>query len=307
LKDSVRVSLVQFAPKWLEGAKNAERMKDVAVREVEAGADLIVFPETANAGHITPLLPGDPVEFPGSPGFAQFFQKYVEASEPVPGATTRLLEAVARDCGVHIVVGLAERHPVIPATIFDSAVLLGPHGLIGVQRKVHLGFGEKLFFAQGAALRVYDTGLGKVGLIVGHDAWFPEICRVMAIKGAEILCHLSQSPALPGAVDEQLATDLAITRARENAVYFLACNRAGAEGKYEMIGHSAIVGPTGAIVAGAETRRETVVSAELTAETLIKARGLLTVLRDRRPALYAAVCEPSGPGTGVLASQSRLG
>jgi len=304
LKDRVNVSMVQFAPEWLATSKNGERMRDYATREAKDGADLIIFPETSNVGHITPLLPGDPMEFSGVTGFPQFFQKYVQASEPVPGPTTRLLGSVAREYGVYIIVGISELHPVIPATLFDSAVLLGPHGLVGVQRKLHLNGGEKLFFSLGGSIRVHATSLGNIGLIVGYDVWFPEVSRILAVKGAEILCSICHGPSLPGVMDEETATNFAAVRSRENTAYFLVCTRAGAEGKYKMVGHSAVSDPTGTIISSADTDQETVTKAELTQEELVKTRGLLAVFRDRKPTLYSAVCEPSAPGCGILATQA---
>ena len=292
MKDRVKVSLVQFAPEWLETTKNSERMRDYAIREAEDGADLIVFPETSTAGHITPMLPGEPIDFPGVTDPSQFFRKYVEASEPVPGPTTDALSRVAQKCGVYIIFGMSQLHPTIPATLYNAAVLIGPQGPIGVHYKMHLVMNEKHYFYPGRMVDVYHTELGNIGMMVCYDAYFPELARSQALKGAEILCSVFNGPRVPGVnSDGRWFRRLACVRARENTVYFLACLRAGKQGGYTYIGHSAIASPMGRSLAFAETDKETVVRAELTREELVEARGVCTVFRDRRPELYGPICE----------------
>ncbi len=296
MKDSLKVALVQFAPAWLEGARNAERMRDFAAREAKAGADLVIFPETANAGYIAPLAIGDPLEFPGGSGITQFYQRYAAAAEMVPGPTTEVLAAMAGEYGIHIVAGILEKHPVITATVFDSAALIGPQGLISVQRKLHTTINEQIFFSKGESLQVHATDLGNIGLIVGHDAWLPEVPRLLALRGAEIICHVSLGTE---AIDQEMMLDLAAVRARENTVYFLTCNCAGS-GEYDMPARSAIASPMGSVLASAEGGEEAVVRAELTHEELLQGRGRFGVFRDRRPELYSAVCAPSAPDSGVI-------
>ena len=118
LRDRVKVALIQFAPVWLKQQENAERMKNFAEKAAEEGAQLIVFPELANIGYVVPVLPGQAVT-PGSKiNTAEFAIEYVKASEPIPGPTTELLAKVTKKYDTHIVVGLAQLHPTIPATLF---------------------------------------------------------------------------------------------------------------------------------------------------------------------------------------------
>lgn len=296
MKDSLKATLVQFAPAWLEGNRNAGRMREFAAREADSGAELVIFPETANTGYIPPLALGDPLEFPGGSGISQFYQQYAAAAETVPGPTTEVLAAVAGEYGIYIVAGILERHPAITAALFDAAVLIGPQGLIAVQRKLHTTLNEQIFFSKGESLQVHATGLGNIGLIVGHDAWLPEVPRLLALRGAEIICHVSLGTE---AIDPEMMRDLAAVRARENTVYFLACNCAS-NGGYDMPARSTIASPTGSVLASADSGEEAIVRAGLAHEELLRARGRFGVLRDRRPELYSAVCAPGAPDSGVI-------
>ena len=306
MKDRVKVSLVQFAPEWLERTKNSERMRDYAIKEAEAGADLIVFPETANIGYITPMIPGDAIDFPGVTDFSQFFRKYAEASEPVPGPTSDVLSGVAQQYGVHIIFGMSQTHPTISTALFNAAVLTGPRGLIGVHHKIHLAMNDKHFFHPGRTMDVYHTELGNIGMMVCYDTYFPELARSQALKGAEILCSVFNGPRVPGInSDSEWFKSLAGVRARENGVYFLSCMRAGKQGGFTYIGRSAIASPMGRSLAFADTEKETVIRAELTHDELMQARGRFSTFRDRRPELYSALCEPTSPECGNLTTEPQ--
>ncbi|HLB12658.1 MAG TPA: carbon-nitrogen hydrolase family protein [Dehalococcoidia bacterium] len=318
MKEVVKVSLVQFTAQWLDRETNAERMRQFAEEEAKRGAELIVFPETCNIGHCAPICPGDPMEFPGITSPSEFAIKYIKASEPVPGPTTDTLAAVARKHGVCIVVGLSELHPVVPYTAWNSAALIGPSGVLGLHRKWHLGQNEKMFWYAGNRADVYRTQLGNIGIMICYDAWFPELSRILTLKGAEILIAVFQGPNIPVIMDYERARNFAYVRAKENSVYFLACNRSGKEGKYTMVGHSAVVSPTGRVIAYSDTDQEMVLRAELSEDELVRARTTLTVFRDRRPEMYPLVAElpdggmpappvpaPAKIGTGEMASPSE--
>ena len=106
MKEKVKVSLVQFTPEWLQTEKNAERMRDIAEKEAEKGAELVVFPEIANIGYVTPAESGLPPSFDSKTTALEFASRYIQASEPVPGPTTERLTEVTRRYGIYVVVGL---------------------------------------------------------------------------------------------------------------------------------------------------------------------------------------------------------
>lgn len=292
MKDKVKVSLIQFAPQWFQPENNAQRMRDFAEKEAQKGAELIVFPETSNIGYITPLVAGEATSFAPGVSAVEFAAKYVKASEPIPGPTTELLGEVSSQYNVYIVAGMSQLHPVIPATIYNSAVLIGPSGVVGVHHKVNTALHEKDLFYPGTTLDVYRTDLGNIGMLVCYDGRFPENARVLALKGAEIICSVWAIPNLGKLINVHNLKYRAYTRAQENGCYFLACNRTGTEGDKVYMGHSAIAEPNGDIIAYADSDKEEVITAELYNEEVVKYRVSFTIFRDRRPDLYSLITAP---------------
>ena len=287
MQDIVRVSLAQFAPTWLDPEANEDRMAALADEEGRRGADLVVFPELSDIGYITGCGTASGVD-------PDFSMKYVAAGQPVPGPVTSRLTAVAAEHDLHIVVGLAEAHPSIPATLFNSSVLIGPEGVIGVHHKPHLPNHERHYFCPGATTDVHQTSLGAMGLLICYDLRFPELARVLALRGAEILCVSWSGPG-EGVVDLDHIKYRAFTRAQENGCFVLVCNRVGEEGGSRFIGHSVVAAPHGEIIAYADTDEETMLRAELRASDLLAYRSTLNIFRDRRPELYGPVTEGLDP------------
>ena len=294
MKAKVKVALVQFEPRWLETEHNAERMRKLAEEQADAGAELIVFPELANVGYITPQTIGDPPSYGPDTSALEFAVKYHQASEYVPGITTGLLCQVAESYRVHIVVGLSQKHPAIPGSLYNSAVLIGPSGIIGVHHKMHIPSNEKFYFYRGETADVYDTELGKVAMMICYDLRFPELARIFALKGAEIVCVPWGGSWKGKFTDPEHLRHRAFTRAQENANFVLLCNRTGKEGNSQFIGRSLVAAPHGQIIASTDSQEETVVTAELSNDDIFQARASHTVFQDRRPDLYSILVEPTG-------------
>jgi len=297
MKEHVKVSVVQFASEWLQRDKNIERMRTFVEAEAkEQGAELIVFPELANIGYITPVMVGDPVDYKGMSN-TEFASQYIRAAEPIPGPTTEALHELTRKYGVFIAVGLAQQHPVVTGTLYNTGVLIGPGGIIGLYHKMHLPFNEKQYFYPGNTTEVFATELGNIGIQICYDGRFPEISRILALKGAEIICNLW---AVPGNLSgsNSIAPNphglkyRSYTRAQENGVYFISANRAGHQGKTSFLGHSAVAAPNGAIMAFSETADEDVMRVVLTEAQLVNYRSTMSIFRDRRPEMYGILCKP---------------
>jgi predicted amidohydrolase len=167
---SVTVAVIQMEPVF--GATSANVAHSVALIEQAAskGAELVVLPELCNTGYV--------------------FRGRAEAralAEEIPdGPSTRTWMEVAARHGLHIVAGITER---AGGQLFNSAVIVGPHGLVGRYRKMHLWANEALFFSPGdLGFPVFDTPLGRIGCHICYDCWFPESFRLAALQGAEILC-----------------------------------------------------------------------------------------------------------------------
>ncbi len=285
MRDTVRVSAVQFAPEWLQPERNARRMADFIAQEaVEHKADLVVFPELVNIGYIH----GEAASLD-----EEFAKKYISAAETVPGPTTKILGEAAKRYGVHVVAGMAQAHSVIQGLLYNSSVLIGPDGhVIGVHHKMHIPRVEKHYFVEGNTAEVFDTPLGKIGMQVCYDDRFPELARVLTLKGAEIITAVFAGHSFGGKLVADQFQHRCFTRAQENAVFYVACNRSGVEKEAVYLGHSAIGAPNGELIAQSATIEEEVVRAEMHATKLLDARVFISVFRDRRPEMYGEIVRP---------------
>ncbi len=178
--------------------------------------------------------------------------------------------------------------------LYNSAVLVGPDGLVGSYRKTHLPFlGVDRFTAPGDELPVYDTPLGRIGLEICYDLRFPEATRTLALKGAEIVAHPTNFP-LAARVQTELIT---VARAAENRIFLLTANRVGKERRGEFCGWSQIVDPYGRRLAEAGETEEALLLAEIDVEQardkdyVIPGEYELYLFGDRRPELYGALVE----------------
>lgn len=156
-------------PRVGESEANRERVRTAVLAAPEA--DLLVLPELANSGY----------HFESQGQSAQL-------AEPVDGPFVALLRELARARNLTLVSGLAERDG---STLYNSAVLVRPDGSIELYRKLHLFLNEKDHFAPGnLGLPVFQVGAARIGLLICFDWQFPEAWRTLALRGADIVCHL---------------------------------------------------------------------------------------------------------------------
>lgn len=284
---TVTASLVQFDAQVLDPQLNLERMRAMAVAQAMAGAQLILFPELSNTGYVEPLAPGAPFS-EASGGAEDYALRLYQAAEPEGGPFTEMLCGVARDHGVHIVAGLALRHPVLSGAMYNASILVGPQGMVGIYHKIHRWHMEKLYFIAGDTIPVQQTPFGRVGMQVCYDIRFPELTRALMLQGADIVTNVWASfrPDDKPLEDEQIFTHRAYTRATENGVFFLSCNRAGRQGNYRFMGRSLIVAPDGKVLAECRSEEEEVIQAELDLSAVARYRSFVGLLTDRRPDVY---------------------
>lgn len=283
----LQVSLVQMDVEVLQPEQNLRRVIAAVRQEIEKGAQLIVFPELVNTGYIEPLTIGAPFSTPvGEKGYA--YELY-QAAEPANGAFITELSELARNHRVHIVIGLAMRHPQLDGALYNSSVLIGPQGVIGIYNKIHRWHLEKIYFIAGDALPVFNTSLGTLGMQVCYDIRFPEVTRAMVLQGAGIITNIWASLAETDGppVSEDIFLHRAYTRAIENGVFVLSCNRVGQQGHCHFLGQSLIVEPGGKVLARAGSTREEVIRAELDLSQIALYRTYTGIYSDRRPDIYS--------------------
>ena len=225
-----------------------------------------------------------------------------DAAVPVPGPGTDFLGGLAREHGLVIVGSLFERRAA--GLYHNTAVVLERDGrLAGRYRKMHIpddpGFHEKFYFTPGdLGFRPIDTSVGRLGLLVCWDQWYPEAARLMALAGAELLLYPTaigwDRNDDPAERERQLDAWRTVQRghAVANGLPLLACNRVGFEPSplpggpgIDFWGHSFVCGPQGELLAGADTE-ETLLLAEIDLGRSEQVRRIWPFLRDRRIDAY---------------------
>jgi len=225
-------------------------------------------------------------------------------AEPVPGPSTSHLSETAQKLGLHVVWGMPERG--LAGVLYNAAVLIGPAGYIGTWRKHTLpghasdtggpgAFPDRRFFRSGRQSPVFDTAIGRIGLMVCYDVFFPEIARLLTLKGADLLVGISGSPAFERPIFEPLVT----ARAMENTIPFAYCNLAGAEGNVSYWGGSRLIGagdpatkvPGVPVIAQAAYDREDLVCGDVDYAATHRFRPFFPVLRDLNAEMYGQLAD----------------
>jgi len=260
----LRVAAVQIAPKLGDLEENIVKTCTFIEKAVEQEARLIVLPELSNSGY----------NFKNR-------QQALECSEPIPnGPTIKEWEKLARRHGVWIIGGINERYE---DKLYNSAVILGPEGYVGKYRKLHLFAKEKLIFQPGdLQLEVIRTKDFAFGVMICFDWAFPEVARVLTLKGAEIVCHPANLVLPYG----QKAMRI---RALENHIFTITANRVGKEEDLTFTGQSQIADVKGEVLAKGSKSKEEVIIAKINIEEARdkKITPYNDLIKDRRPEFYS--------------------
>jgi predicted amidohydrolase len=274
----MRVAVAQMEPRLAETERNLDAALERLEEAAAAGAQLLVLPECAIPGYM--------------------FDSAEEAlpyAEEIPGPTTEAFERECARLGVHAITGLLERDG---DTLYNAAILVGPDGLIGSYRKTHLPFlGVDRFVTPGDGFKVFDTALGRIGLIICYDLRFPEVTRTLALQGADMVALPTNFP-----MAAKLQCDvIAPARAAENRIYLLVANRVGKERWGEFCGWSQIVDPYGTRLTEAGETEEALLVADVELEKardkdyVVPGEYELYLFGHRRPELYGALVEDQSP------------
>jgi N-carbamoylputrescine amidase len=193
--------------------------------------------------------------------------------------------------GLYVVAGLCER---VGDRLYNSAVVIGPAGVIGRFRKVHLWDQENRFFTPGdLGFPVFDLPFGRIGVLICYDGWFPESYRACALQGADMVCIPTNWVPMPEQPPNRdvMANTLVMAGAHSNSMHVIAADRVGVERGQPFLGCSIIVAPTGFPVAGpASPTEEAILVATIDLVSATAGRRLNSfnhLLGDRRPDQYA--------------------
>ncbi len=253
--------------------KNSQNLSELVVRASTQGAKLVVLPEcSSGAGYIY-----------------QDLGEALEKAEPIPGPFSLQMADLARQLDIYLVVGLSERED---NAVYNTAVLLNPAGkIVGKYRKNNLVSVDKRWFSifsGGDNFPVWETQLGRIGILICGDARLPEIARCLALNGAEVLCY----PTLWGTWDQFLYN--APTRAIENKVWIIASDKVGKERGQDYPGGSFIIDPNGNFLAKASEDKEEIIYA-VTRPHVARDKSLkdgTDLFAARRPETYKLLVKP---------------
>jgi predicted amidohydrolase len=291
--NKVKIIVVQLGPLGEDKDANVQGVLDVLDSLRDSRPDFVLFPELAT----TPFF-----------AIGLKNQAYFDLAETVPGPTTELVGAKAKELGCHVILPLFERGQ-LEGQYYNSAVVIGPDGkvipgilpdgrAVPTYRKnyisdYHWGEGlendEKFYFGLGPGYPVFDTEKGRIGILICYDRWFPEGYKILALQGAQIVFV---PVASTGFVGDLFVAGLR-THAAENAFAVVGCNKAGDEKVGDRTAHyyglSCIVGIRGEVLAEAPKDVPATIEATVDLDAIKAARRRLFVLRDRRPELYGLI------------------
>lgn len=260
----MKIAVAQISCVLGDIAANIANIGGCASRAREAGAELVVFPEMADTGYAMPVI-------------RKCAQPWSEGAIPA-------LRTLARELKIALICGVSERDG---DRIYNTQVFLDADGaIIAKYRKTHLfspaPIEEHTCFTAGHEFVTVPHGEFQFGLSICYDLRFPEVYRHLALAGANVF---AVSSAWPYPRVSHLRA-LAIARAVENQSYLLLSNRVGTDDGVTFCGSSAIIDPSGRLLAEGSADREDLLDAEINVSLAKEVRGQMPVLQHRRADLY---------------------
>lgn len=279
MKKKITIGLIQMRSA-LSPEANLAKAQEQVFRAAKRGAQIICLQELFR-----------------SPYFPQSKDKrHFRLAEIIPGPTTDVLSALAKQSKIVIIVPIFER--TTDETYYNSVVIIDANGeILGTYRKMHLPndpcYYEPFYFSPGdSGFKIFDTKYARIGVLICWDQWFPEAARQLALSGAEILFYPSAIGWISGEskrmrFEERSAWEMIQrSHAIANGVYVASTNRVGREGKLTFWGGSFVSGPFGEIIDRAGSTREEILIAECDFSKIKKVRKVWPFLKSLRPEAY---------------------
>lgn len=268
-KKKFRVALAQIDTVLGDKRHNLSYMESLCHRAAKENAKMIVFPESATSGYSPEALGTKLWEL---------------SDEAIGGETDLLFTRLANELNLVIISGFVERGE-RNGQVYNSAGVWVPgfKNCQHVHRKIHLYRNEKNWYDHGNELKVIETPLGRIGVIICFDTIFPETSRLLAMDNADIIVSIAcWSPPF-----KHLWNTACVSRAQENGVYFIGVNRWGKEEDIELCGSSSLVNPLGEQIVRASDKGEDFVIGEIDLELGALVRIQIPHLKELKPHIYA--------------------
>lgn len=296
----ISVTAVQLSTESEDKGKNIKKILELIDEALKDKPDIIVLPELCS----TPYWCADKNH------------RYFSWAETIPGPTVAAIAEKAKKYSCAIVLPMFEKG-LIEGEYYNSAAVIGPDGSLirgktpdgtnySCYRKVHLPvlnqppvhLDEKYYFRSGFGFPVFTVGATKIGILICWDRCFPEGWRTMALQGADVIfmCSalLSWEPGTGASRAEQFLGEMR-TRALENQIFVVGCNKCGIESfsgtPIKFFGQSCVIDPYGTVMSLASQDNPAFLNEVLDLEKIQEARLTLPFYHDRRPDLYSIITE----------------
>jgi omega-amidase len=261
----MKVAAVQLACTLGDVGANVAKMREFCACAKNDGVELIVFPEASDTGYSMPVI-------------RELAKPWTEGAVPA-------LQEMAKEFSLTIVAGVSERESEL---VYNTQVFIDPRREIAARyRKTHLFVlppnDESACYAAGDKFVSVSAAGFNFGLSICYDLRFPEVCRSLALEQGVNVFLISSAWPTPRA---QHLRALAIARAIENQSYLVLANRTGIDAGVTCCGLSAIIDPTGVLVASASEDQEEMITGEISARALAAVREKMPVFAHRRAELY---------------------
>jgi len=276
--NNIKIAGAQIYPIILDVNSNLKKCLEFTKEAVSQGAKLVIFPEAALTGYCYSSL-----------------DEAIPVAETIPGQSTEEIISLCKELNAYVIVGLIEKEG---SKYYNAAAFLGPEGLIGKYRKLHLPYlGVDRFLNHGnLPPNIYDTEIGRIGLSICFDTIFPELARVLTLNGADIVVNITN---VPGPKFDPKMAHCIYARAIENLIFHVAVNRVGKERDWSFPGGGMAVDPEGKLIAEAKENEEAIFYIEIDPtiarqkhKVMIPGQLEIDVMRDRRPEFYSDIVKP---------------
>ncbi|MCK5811289.1 MAG: carbon-nitrogen hydrolase [Clostridiales bacterium] len=257
----MKIALGQIESKFMDIAANELKMIDMVKKASKQEADIIVFPETFSTGY----------------NFSYMKDRINELGEKTTKTTIPLACNLAQKYNIYVIIPIIYKQN---EKLYNSAVIINNKGdVINIYHKNHLWDEEKNYFTYGNHdYQVYNSPFGKFGVIICYDVDFPETCRTLAMKGAEVIFV----PSAWATTHRNLWNVFLPSRALENTVYIAGVNLVGDHGDLHFFGDSKVFDPTGELLITAGEDKEIVLYYDIDLTKIDSIRKDFPYLKERR-------------------------
>ena len=266
------IALVQMDCVMLDKEANLQKAKAFIEQAAQQHADLICFPEMFSTGY-SPALIGP---------------KYIDVAEEPDGPTFCFLAELAKKYSMYIVAPIVLKSE-IPGLLYNGLIVISRNGqLMGTYNKTHLWAGERFWFRAGDRYPVFHMDFGTVGLMICYDGGFPDVSRILALSGAELILCPSAFPIR----DKDMWDIYFGSRSLENCCFVAGINRVGTEDDCYMFGNNKIYNYRGHLLAEAPVDEEFLLVQTVDLDDVAYHRATdVPYLQDRRVETYQKLTE----------------